>query len=383
MRAWLAVALAGCSFSSKTAPGMPVDAGDDVEIDGPPVTDASLLDAKAEAVCVGSFVKVCVDPPSNRLQLATQKIDTTSSPMCAAYNGTTLSLCVVSAQSIELAEGATLTVSGNRPLVLLSTSTITIDGTIDAASHRTRDRDVLGPGADMGPCGVNAKESTQGFQGGGGYGGSFGGPGGNGGNAPSAFGGIAAPAPNIVTLSGGCRGGNGADNIFDMGRGTGGHGGGAVLLLAPQTITVGDKATINASGEGGQGGRGQFSSQGAGGGGGGAGGMIAFDATTVTIDGKCFANGGGGGEGSERSSGRDGGESTAPDNKAPAGGGGSSGGDGGDGALGSDGPQNGSNGAASSQTTGGGGGGAGGSVGVIKIVAATKNLNGDLSPAAR
>jgi len=393
MRVWiLVVALGACSFSARpgSAPNDASAADPDgevvVELDGPPVADAAMLDATVQPVCVGSFVQVCVDPPREARTVMTQKIDTTNSTMCAAYASTPpLALCVITGTAITLPAGNTVTVVGNRPLVLLSTSAITIDGTLDAASKRARDRDGTGPGADTGPCPSNSVSPTTGLQGGGGFGGSFGTGGGNGGNAPTGFGGIAGAAPNITTLTGGCPGGSGANNAFGSGRGGGGHSGGAVLLVAPQTITVSSGATINASGRGGDAGRGSFTNQGGGGGGGGSGGMIAFDGDTVTLAGKCFANGGGGAEGSGHDTGRDGGESTAPDTKARGGGSnsGNSGGDGGDGAGNGDGASPGNAGAAGPMGTGTGGGGAGGGAGVIKIVAAHQTVGGGLSPLPR
>lgn len=383
MRTWLVVgslALVGCSFSAKSGTGAAQDAGDDdqAEPDAAPVIDAGMLvDSSVMPVCVGgTYEKVCVEPPAATLMLATQTIDTTSSALCKPFSATpSIPLCVVPATAITIPQGSTVTVIGNRPLVLLSTSTITIDGTLDASSTPAR----TGPSADNGPCG-NANGPGNGFQGGGGGGGSYGTAGGNGANSPSSFGGGAAAAPNLAGFTAGCRGNKGGNGIGDGGNG--GHSGGAVLLLAAQTVTVSQNGTVNASGAGGNAGR----PGGGGGGGGGTGGTIVFDAMTVNVSGKCFANGGAGAGGANNGPARDGGQSTAPDKAAIGGDGARTGGDGGNGATSKDGSLPGSPGQNGGFPSGGagGGGGGGGGVGLIKVFATTKNLDEDgLSPQPR
>ncbi|HEY0482508.1 MAG TPA: hypothetical protein VGD37_33535 [Kofleriaceae bacterium] len=368
MRAWaLALALGGCGFSSSAAPdnaGNGQDAGGQPPADGP--TGGSDVDAGMIHVCLGTFVNVCVDAPRASLTLPAGMIDTSDvSPAtrCRPYTADPpVDACVIASQSIAIPAGTTVAVTGGKRLILLATETLSIGGTLDAASHRGGH---TGPAADTGPCPASVRDPTNVGQGGGGWGGTFGGPGNNGGNTPGGgMGGGAGAALTITALGGGCPGGNGAG----ANGGAGGHGGGAVLLLAGQSIEIG--GAINASGGGGSGGKATNASAGAGGGGGGAGGMIVLEAPSVKIPGRCFANGGGGGEGSSVLNGAGGGESSAPDTAGTGGRSVSVGGDGGNGGVGVTGSKPGANGASivNPLVDVGGGGAGGGGVGILKIL---------------
>jgi len=370
---FFALVLVGCSFSASAPGSVAIDAPSD---SAPPIIDSAPLDGKVAAACEGSYVNVCVDPPPLDITLPA-KIDTTNSPLCAAYKSTPSSsdACVITGRSITLPSGSTTSLVGNRQLVLFATGSITIAGVLDAAGHgRTS-----GPAGEVGPCGIGAKNPTRGAQGGGGWGGSFGTAGNNGGNGASGTGGTAAPAITATTLRGGCPGGDGAGNGFGSGGGSRGGGGGAVLMIAQQSITI--AGTIDASGGGG--GHGTF---GGGGGGGGAGGMIVLDAMgAVTLDGKCFANGGGGGGGANVNNGHDGSESSAPDQVGGGGAGGeSTGGAGGAGAFGTTGSLPGGTGLRGNRQTGedGAGGAGGGGAGVIMVFAATQTGTNDATKLA-
>jgi len=378
MRAWIfALGLVGCGFStagqtSQDAPIAPIgeDAAVDViSPDAPP--DVLLVDP----VCLGTFVQVCVQAPQIALTLNTQRIDTTSSPMCAqALTTPATDACVIVGAKLTIPEDSTITVVGSRPLVLLSTRELTVAGTLDVSSDAGR----IGPAADTGPCATDANNATP--ESGGGFGGSFGGGGNSGGNSPAGGrGGTAASLVNAVGLTGGCAGGGGANNGFGVAAGPGGHSGGAVLLLAEQTITV--DGTINASGSGGRAG-GQGFLAGGGGGGGGSGGMIVLEASSVNVAGACFANGGGGGGGgaSDRG-GKSGGESERPDEAAAGGGSSSTGGAGGKGAFGTTGALPGNNGGSAPFNAGGAGAGGGG-VGIIKVIAPQQDGTDDLDHVA-
>jgi len=310
-----------------------------------------------DGTCFGGagLLEVCFDaPPTDDLDLS-GVIDTDNSPLCATNvtsggNGS----CVVAGHSINIASISTVDGNGSRPLVLVATATISVDGTLDGASHRGgQSSSNRGPGADASGCQMSNNPPS----GGGGAGGSFGGVGGAGGDANPAGAAIAGD-----TLRGGCPG-------TDGGGGEGGRrgsGGGAVYLIAGDEIDV--AGTINASGAGGGGGQ---ENQSSGGGGAGSGGMIGADAPTIAIDGAMFANGGGGGEGGPNgSSGND------PVTGDPGiGGNGGSGGDGGDGGGATLDGQAGQTGGS------GGGGGGGGGAGVIRLFG-SRTGNGVVSPAA-
>jgi hypothetical protein len=376
MRAWvLALVLGGCGFSSPAANGNDSGNGSDHDPGGTMPPDGS-PDAGPVHVCLGSFVKVCADAPRGALNLMTTTIDTsdvspTSNCLPAAAYTTmpAVDACVIASQTITIPGGNTISVTGNRRLILLADETLTITGTLDAASHR---KGLPGPAADTGPCPTGVRAPTTATEGGGAWGGTFGKAGSNGGNTPGGgMGGGAGAALLITALGGGCAGGAGGNNGGGNGGGTGGHGGGAVLLLAGQSIKI--DGAVNASGAGGSGGKAR-----GGGGGGGSGGMIVLEALSVAISGQCFANGGGGGEGSSGlADGAGGGESNAPDTDGSGGSSISVGGPGGDGGVGKTASKGGGNGGVFGVDTGGGGAGGGG-VGIIKILSADPGNNGDL-----
>ena len=359
--------LCGCSFSSEEVGGARDAAPSSVDgkvaerdADG----DAPAVDARSTVFCAGTFTRACVDvAPTADVTLTTQTIDTGNSALCASAKLEPSSFtCVITGRSITIPVGAKVTVVGVNPLILLA-DTITINGTLDGASHRgTAD----GPGANSSFCAINGIAPTIGrgrSDGGGGFGGSFGAKGGSGGSGGDD--GVAGgPADAIATtlLHGGCAGGAGAGT-----GGVAGHGGGAVSLNAKTSMTI--DGVVNASGASGAGGR-----TSGGGGGGGSGGMIVLDAPMVSVAGQCFANGGGAGEGANAgANGEDGKESLAP---ATAGAGGSLGtdvgGDGGAGGAGSAGTgANGIKGVDGGGVAVGGGGGGGGGVGIIKVIASS------------
>lgn len=212
-------------------------------------------------------------------------------------------LCVISAKTITIDPRSIVRVTGKRPLVLASSGTLQVGGTLDVSSTRaTMDApEAIGAGAPSATCTPFARDVLPLMTGGsGGAGGSFVGSGGNGGNGSNtdAPGGRTNPmivGPTIA-LRGGCRGqtGGGADN-HPQGQppGAGGAGGGALYLAAGGNLTVLQSAKIAANGAGGGGGGAQ-----AGGGGGGSGGVVVLEALgTITYSGLITAKGGGGGGG--------------------------------------------------------------------------------------
>ena len=328
--------------------------------------DAALVqDSAVVKFCYGTaMVKVCLaTAPSGSFTVATAiNLNTDTGPQCVATLSGGDNYCVVAAADINI--NAALSATGTKSLVLLATDSITSSSVslIDVSSHRGG-TEFLGAGHDPTDC--QNMTGTPPVNGGGGAGGSFAGLGGAGGTGVGA-GGTAGPfITSPVKLRGGCPGQDGQGTT-----GSGGHGGGAVFLIAGSSITINSEVT--AGGEGGEGGVGNQAAHN-GGGGGGAGGVIGFDAPTVMTTNALIANGGGGGEGgsgvNQGAGGADGadamGTSAAPGGNANT----TSGGNGGDG--GSSQPS-GSGGAGQSgtQATGagagiGGGGGGGGGTGFI------------------
>jgi len=336
--------------------------------------------------CFGSFVKICftalADVPTMPLTItdATTEINTatgisngTGTPplMCDQHNEQKDEFCVVAGAGLTIPANKSIRGYGSKPLVLLSTTTMTIEATstVDVSSnHMASGEQAQGAGGNSPLCTSGAPPELAG----GGYGGSFGGKGGDGEQlaGAAATSGVAAAAltlPPMMMLRGGCPGGGG-----DASGGVGGSGGGAVALIAVTSIQLDGK--INASGAGGTGGPASKS----GGGGGGSGGMIVLDAPSLMImlggTGTLFANGGGGGQGgaapdggaSKPGAGEDGHEPMAP---TPAALGGSfsdkDGGSGGNGSVGSS-RLIGLNGGSSPVVHMGGGGAGGGGAGFIR-----------------
>lgn len=283
-------------------------------------------------------------------------IDTDASPLCGAYTGTSDSLCVIAATTLLVSTGAVVAATGSRPLVLIGTENVDIDGTLDVASHRAGR---TGPGATGNACmaGTAPMDKL------GGPGGSFGGTGGAGGGpVPSGAG-----VTGVASLRGGCAGSDGSGGT----QGTGGAGGGAVYVMAGASVII--EGTVNASGAGGGG-----ALDTAGGGGGGSGGMIVLDAPLVTLaaSSSVFANGGGGGEAAGNSnSGNPGADPASALTRASGGAGGAGAGDGGSGSAGSD-----LTGVAGLRGGSAEGGGGGGGAGLVRVFSPQFTQTGALSP---
>jgi hypothetical protein len=223
-------------------------------------------------------------------------------------------IAVLSVNALAIDAGATVSTIGFKPLLVVAWSTITVDGAIDAGSHvgvtdapvHTARTVQFGAGANQ-ACGVNtggdgsAAISTAGSNGGGG--GGFQGAGGAGARGagaspPGGAGGAVVPA---LVIRGGCPGGpsgtagpSATPPATQGSHALGGAGGGAIRLVAYDSITV--EGSVSANGAGGAG---APQNSACGGGGGGSGGYVAFEAPYVAIgaSGIVTANGGGGGGG--------------------------------------------------------------------------------------
>jgi hypothetical protein len=362
-RSFALVGLTGC-FAPTPVPGSPCPTGvcpssfvcspatqtcERAAIDANVADATPLVDAAPGCFGIGVVVicpKAAVMDP---LVLATP-IDT-GGPACIAYTGSQPGeLCVLAGTNVTVL--GRVMASGPRPLVLLATDTLAIEGVLDVAS---RAGGVRGPNSSASAC---ARMVAQGDRGG--PGGTFGGRGGSGGagetNGPQP----SAPLAVVAQLRAGCDGGAASSAL-------GGAGGGAVYLVAGMRIRI--AGTVNASGAGGAAG-----SANRGGGGGGSGGMIGLDAPSIELNGSIFANGGGGGA-SDVGAGR--GEESLSATIAGRGGraGDAGGADGGDGSART--VYEGRAGASGNDGGGGGGGGAG----VIRVFP-PQVLSGPVSPPA-
>src|SRR4051812_41474418 len=183
-------------------------------------------------LCFGSFVNVCFDSMADVPQTArtlSGEIDTDNSPLCdltASVDGSKTTYCVVTGMGLMVASATTVRGVGNRPLVLLSTTSFDLLGDIDVSSTKTALTQSNGAGANPAtacPDGTPASGNS------GGYGGSFSGRGGDGegkngaqGQPPAAAGAF-PPTPR----GGGPRGNGGTAGPPPHGGRGGGRGGGA------------------------------------------------------------------------------------------------------------------------------------------------------------
>jgi hypothetical protein len=220
------------------------------------------------------------------------------------YAQLTTTTAVFAVQSLTIPAPTTVTVVGNRAIILLVRDTAQIDGVIVLRGFGPQE--APGPGGGVGGSGAGgaggcapAVAGVTGTYDGGGGGGGFGGGGGAGGlpdAGVAASGGGTCGTAALVPLIGGAGGGKGGGT----GGGTGGGGGGATQIVVLGAITV--NGVIDAGGRGGSGAGANDEAAG----GGGAGGGILLESPTITVNtsAKIVANGGGGGGG--LSSGQDG-----------------------------------------------------------------------------
>jgi hypothetical protein len=191
-------------------------------------------------------------------------------------------VAVFTMRSLRIEPSAILRVNGSLPLVLFTTTTMDIQGGLDASSSSAAGHAggfiASGSGVGGGPGGGGAGSTKYN----GGAGGTYCGTGGAGGVsvAPGAEPTARYGAPELVPLVGGSSGG-GSPPISGN---AGGPGGGAVQLVAGTSINIGFGGFINVGGGGGH----QNGSAG------GSGGSLLIESPIVTVLGKLAANGGGG-----------------------------------------------------------------------------------------
>jgi len=310
--------------------------------------------AAAESVTMDC--SIVTDPSSPTAACFTSPIE-----VVKQFDGSTVNLVVV--QSLTVAAGTKVSVSGTVPLVIVSLSDITWAGQLLANSSVSADQ--IGPGGavsgstDLGLGAGPAASSTAAVGAGGGSYCGRGGPGGGATTVTASYGNLA-----IRPLVGGSAGGAGATNA--------GSGGGAVQLVAQGTLTISAGGVITVGGAGGGFG-GVASDQNSSAG--GSGGAILLEALTVTVAGTLAANGGGGGGDYTKPAGAD---ATADANPAPGAAGGTEEGAGGAGGAGAT-----TDGSAGSVSTGLNAGAGGGGVGRILINSKTGSaaITGTISPA--
>lgn len=216
---------------------------------------------------------------------------------------------------VTIQSGVTLRAIGSRPLALLSSGDITVDGTIDVSAY-SDPADVLNLGGAFGerlagaggghggnvsslngaaaagapasPNGYGLAPSTIGNSERGGGGGAFGGNGGPGREGSTAVAALAGVAYGDLSI--GIQGGSGGGAAPDgggLGPASGGGGGGGIELGAAGDIDITGQVLAN-----GGAGIALNAATGIGGGGGGAGGGILLHGDEVTVTGTLSARGG-------------------------------------------------------------------------------------------
>ena len=355
-------------------------------IDPVPTRDAAVVDSSSDVgqECIGGVLfRVCYDPATVPATFPGRAIDTSTDLQCTQMLDGTPPVCIVIAQSIDIEDS--LRVVGPNPVAIVSTSDLMIgSGGIIDVSSQGGGIPSPGAGADTGTCVTNDGETqvVTANHAGGGAGGSFGGTGGNGGKGETTSA-MAQTGPlDENALHGGCPGGRGGvKGVATKARG--GHGGGAVYVIAKGTLSIFGR--INANAERGYGGTGTLPSEFPGGGGGGAGGMIVLDADMITVDASAsvVANGGGGGGGANGTmKGGDGTDGTSFGAPGGTGGGAGSSAGGAGGTGSSRGRTDGIDGlpGGSQQGGGGGGGGAGGYIHIVGAHGRNVSTSANVSP---
>jgi hypothetical protein len=354
----------------------PLDGG--VTVDAFEQVDAPLDAPRSGQACFGSgddFFKVCVDDPLNDETITNARtIDTTQCPQYQTQSAPPV-VCVRAWRNLTIGATGSLRVVGGRPLAIVVTQTLQIDGTIDVASHvgGTQGANANVSDCDLAAAGNQSASASGG--GGGGAGGALAGGGGSGGTGDGgSTGGTATPPIDPLKLRrirGGCPGGAGGKAQGTSG-GVSGDGGGAIYLMSNTEISVGNTGVINASGGGGN-----RPGDRAGGAGGGSGGFVGFAAPVYMFGPTALViavGGAGASGGGPTSVGNTGLEATAAANTATTPGVGGSG-SGGFGAF-----VTGGSGNPGGANAGGGGGGGGG--GVIGFMGALP-VSGTFAPLPR
>ena len=151
----IALLLSACAFNlpggNNPTDGPPKDMGGDTPIDMPTDTPVDMpVDMTPPNLCFGTFSTVCLEALPTSMLTLSARINTDASPLCLPTTTNPDNACVVAGTSV-LVTGVVPT-DGSRPLIVLATTgAISIDGILDAASHRAGS---TGPAANSSVCGT-------------------------------------------------------------------------------------------------------------------------------------------------------------------------------------------------------------------------------------
>src|SRR6185295_12921804 len=112
------------------------DAGQDPLLDAQEPQDAQGTPDAFEP-CVPGLVNVCAEtrPTESFKVTADTQINTDTDSRCRAFTLNGTNLCLIYVTSLQVAQGATLTAVGSKPLALVSMSAATVAGVVDVSSH--------------------------------------------------------------------------------------------------------------------------------------------------------------------------------------------------------------------------------------------------------
>ncbi|MBA3818751.1 MAG: hypothetical protein H0X17_07650, partial [Deltaproteobacteria bacterium] len=185
MRWWWLVLLAGCKFAA--TPGVPSDGDSDgiLPVDAPPdAFDDKCFGGGAFYLCFAAAPSGAFNTTGNTTIGTTGCDNNTEQKLMLGGQP----VCVIAADTITINAAHGIGVVGDLPLVLVAVTSLTIAGTLDAASSRGN----AGPDADAADCSlVGIDGGTNVLGGGGGAGGSFG--------TQGAFGGVGNSAAGTPT----------------------------------------------------------------------------------------------------------------------------------------------------------------------------------------
>ncbi len=312
-------AAVGCAFELTPPGGVSPDGGGDAPFvfDGPPpMLVVSHLDPPEATAGISDLVLGDATVIDTTTASITGQVLIAGSFAPVTHSGGGPMLAVLRVRSLTIPQNATVRVIGDRPLLVIAETDITISGILDGAARLGEP----GPGGSV-QSAARPGQGTAGANDGdigdsGGSGGGFGTAGGTGGAAghdyltlqvPRTAGGPSHGDANVALLAGGGAGGVGSPCTV-----LGGAGGGAIQLSAFAAVHV--AGTVHVGGGGGA--RGALcSTTGGSAGGGGSGGSIFIEAPRVEVSGTLAANGGSGGAGSDSPAGLQG---VAGNNARPA-----------------------------------------------------------------
>lgn len=320
--------------------------------DGPAPTDAEADRPDAGTVFVPSHIQPVYSLAASDVTIAIDtEVDTTARTIKPAGGAATVSAdltlspegaTVWSVGALTIDASMKLIVRGSRPLVIVATRAVTLNGAIDGAAGAVAGPGGASPAMGAGK-GADGMKNNNDAAGGGGAG--YASIGATGGLKNAALGGLGGAVTNAssTVLAGGSGGGHGggfANNACnDATRGRGGPGGGAIQISALGKISVSSTGGIYVGGGGGSGGCKDSGGNDAytGGGGGGAGGTVVLESVAgveLAALSLIAAGGGGGGEGGEGGKNGTDGQPGPYGIIAATGGNGGNGGDGGAGGIG-------------------------------------------------